>query len=244
MGSAYFYLEFLLAWLSLLSDSGYRNPAIFALDYTLVPDASFPTQLEEAIAGYEHVLSTVQDPDRICVSGDSAGATLILSLLLHLANISRHLEKMDNTGAWRLAKPGMAVLISPWVTLVSNKHQNTTSDYLDVGNLHRYARQYAGEQVSVDDPLLSPGNCRDVPWWKKAMPSKGVYVAYGAEEVFAPEIADLIKFLEGNDLKVHSREEKGGIHAWPVACLFLSSSLDDRQKGLKPLVQEIRDNIH
>lgn len=243
MGSPYFYLEFLLTWLSLLSDSGYRNPAIFALDYTLVPDASFPTQLEEALASYEHVLSTVQGPNRICVSGDSAGATIVLSLLLHLANRSRHLEKMDSTGTWSLAKPGMAVLISPWVTLVSSKHQNTTSDYLDAGNLHHYARQYAGGKVSVDDPLLSPGNCRDVSWWKNAAPSKGMYVAYGAEEVFAPEVADLIKFWEANNMKVRSREEKGGIHAWPVACLFLSSSLGDRQKGLKPLIQDVRDNI-
>ncbi|OTA66627.1 Arylacetamide deacetylase-like protein [Hypoxylon sp. EC38] len=243
MGSAYFYLEFLLTWLSLLSDSGYQNPAIFALDYTLVPDASFPTQLEEAIAGYEHVLSTAQDPNRICVSGDSAGATIVLSLLLHLANIGRHLKKMDNTGVWRLAKPGMAIFISPWVTLVSEKHQNTTSDYLDAGNLHQYARQYAGEKISVNDPLLSPGDCRDISRWKKAIPSKGMFVVYGAEEVFAFEIADLVRFLGENGVKVRNKEEKGGIHAWPVACLFLSSSLDDRQKGLKSLVEEIRDNI-
>ncbi|KAI1807971.1 alpha/beta-hydrolase [Daldinia bambusicola] len=244
MGSAYFYLEFLLTWLSLLHDSGYRNPAIFALDYSLVPDAQFPTQLEEAIAGYEHVLSTVRDANRICVSGDSAGATIVLSLLLHLANIDRHLEKMNRTtGAWQLAKPGMAVLISPWVTLVSSKHQNTASDYLNTENLHRYAQQYAGEKVSVNDPLLSPGNCRDVLWWKHATPSKGIYVAYGAEEVFASEISSLIKFLENNNIKIHSREEKGGIHAWPVACLFLSSSPSDRKKGLKSLVEEIQSNI-
>ncbi|RYP79733.1 hypothetical protein DL770_006522 [Monosporascus sp. CRB-9-2] len=57
MGSCFFYLEFLLTWASLLTEAGHRNPAIFALDYTLVPDGSFPTQLEEAIASYEHVLS-------------------------------------------------------------------------------------------------------------------------------------------------------------------------------------------
>ncbi|KAI1661779.1 alpha/beta-hydrolase [Daldinia decipiens] len=245
MGSAYFYLEFLLTWLSLLNDSGYENPAIFALEYSLVPDVNFPTQLEEAIAGYEHVLSTVQDADRICVSGDSAGATIVLSLLLHLSHIGRHLEKMNRpTGAWRLGKPGMAVLISPWVTLVSSKHQNTTSDYLNTETLHRYAHQYAGEKVSVNDPLLSPGNCRDVSWWKHAAPSRGIFVAYGAEEVFAPEISALISFLEENDIKVHSREEKGGIHAWPIACVFLSSSPSNRKKGLKSLVKEIRDNIH
>src|SRR3954471_17175012 len=91
MGSSYFYLEFLLSWLSLLKDSGrFQNPAIFALEYTLVPDASYPAQLYQTVAGYEYVLSMIQDPSKICVSGDSAGATLILSLLLHIASTNIH----------------------------------------------------------------------------------------------------------------------------------------------------------
>ncbi|KAI1333804.1 Arylacetamide deacetylase-like protein [Xylariaceae sp. FL0016] len=243
MGSSYFYLEFLLTWLSLLSEAGYNNPAIFALEYTLVPDDIFPKQLEEVIAGYEHVLSMTGDPNKICVSGDSAGATVVLSLLLHLANLDRHAEKMDGVGNWHLAKPGLAVLISPWVTLVSKQHQNTRSDYLDAEHLHLYAKQYAGGNIAVDDPLLSPGNCRDISWWRKACPTKGIYIMFGAEEVFAAEIENLVRFLKDGGVKVTSREEAGGIHAWPVASLFLSSHIEDRRKGLKALVEEIRDNI-
>ena len=108
MGSSYFYLEFLLAWLSLLKDSGYSNPAIFALEYDLVPDAQFPTQLEQTVTGYEYVCSITRDPSRICVSGDSAGATLILSLLLMIGGKPDHEKK----------RPGFASLISPWPTLV------------------------------------------------------------------------------------------------------------------------------
>ena len=61
MGSSYFYLEFLMAWVDLLKDSGYKNPAIFALEYDLVPDAQFPTQLEQAMTGYDYVCSIAQD---------------------------------------------------------------------------------------------------------------------------------------------------------------------------------------
>ena len=43
MGSSYFYLEFLLTWLSVLKiHGGFRNPAILSLEYTLVPDSSYP----------------------------------------------------------------------------------------------------------------------------------------------------------------------------------------------------------
>lgn len=70
-----------------------------------------------------------------------------------------------------------------------------------------------------------------------------MYFAYGAEEVFAPEIEGLIDFLEANKIKVSSRAEPGGIHAWPVAALFLASSKEERQKGLKSVVQCVRESL-
>lgn len=73
MGSAFFYLEFLLAWVHLLkTEGGYENPALFALDYTLVPEATYPTQLQQTLTGYKYVLSLVDSASSVVVSGDSA----------------------------------------------------------------------------------------------------------------------------------------------------------------------------
>lgn len=59
MGSPYFYLEFLITLLTYLKSPTHPNPAIFALTYTLVPDAHYPTQINEALAGYSmHNLNT------------------------------------------------------------------------------------------------------------------------------------------------------------------------------------------
>ncbi|KAI0816271.1 Alpha/Beta hydrolase protein [Xylaria sp. FL0064] len=242
MGSSYFYLEFLLSWLDLLTKAGYQNPSIFALEYTLVPDDSFPKQLEEAIAGYEHVLSMVGDPRRVCVSGDSAGATIILSLLLHLANVEYQADLMDGIAQLHLAPPALAVLISPWVSLVSERHHNTDSDYLDIRNLHTYAKEYAGGNISSKDSLSSPGQCRDISWWRRACPLHGFFIEYGKEEVFAPEIEELIRFWKTGDIRIVSHGEPGGVHAWPVASLFLSES-NKRLMGLKVLVREIKNKI-
>jgi acetyl esterase/lipase len=239
MGSSYFYLEYLLTWLSVLSSSGYHNPAIFALEYTLVPDGSFPTQAEETLAGYEHVLAVAQDPSKVCVSGDSAGAMLVLCLLLRLGG-----ERANgHTDKQRLPTPALAVLISPWVTLVSTRHKNTVSDYLDVQQLRQYGTQFAGSRISVTDPLVSPGCCKDLSWWKRSSPSKGIFITYGTEEVLAPEIEDLVVTLREADVKVGSKAEPGGIHAWPVASLFLSSSREGRLEGLKTMTEHIRRHI-
>jgi acetyl esterase/lipase len=237
MGSSYFYLEFLLVWHTLLKNSGFRNPAIFALEYTLVPDACYPTQLQQTMAGYKHALSIIQDSSKVCVSGDSAGALLILSLLLHLAHTSDNEMEMDSI------RPGMAILISPWVTLISVNDKNTPSDYIDADSLHLYAHQYAGNKVAVSDPLVSPGNCKDLELWRRATPSKGFGILFGSEEVFAPEIRDLVILLRKTGATVDTREEEGGIHAWPVAALFLSGTHEERQKGLKTIVHMISEHM-
>ncbi|KAK4155205.1 Alpha/Beta hydrolase protein [Chaetomidium leptoderma] len=236
MGSSYFYLEYLLTWLSVLSSSGYGNPAIFALEYTLVPDASFPTQIDETLRGYEHVLAVAQDPSIVCVSGDSAGATLILCLLLRLGDIRAN----GHGNKQRPPMPALAVLISPWVTLVSARHTNTASDYLDAQQLSRYGTQFAGNGISVTDPSVSPGCCKDISWWKRSSPSKGMLMTYGTEEVLAPEMEGFIDTLREADVMVESKAEPGGIHAWPVASLFLSSSRDERLRGLVTITREIR----
>ncbi|KAL6716903.1 hypothetical protein ACLMJK_004815 [Lecanora helva] len=233
MGSSYFYLEFLVAWISLLQQAGYRNPAIFALEYTLVPDAAYPTQLEQTISGYDYVRSIIEDTSRICVGGDSAGATLILSLLLYIAK-QKNYEK---------CKPGFATLISPWTTLFSTRNRNTASDFLDSTSLHLYGRQYAGSVEQLDDPLVSPGVCKDISWWAKASPQRGYGVLYGSEEVLGPELRDLIALWRKSGCSVSVREEPGAVHAWPVATLFLSDTQPERQKGLRDLVKLIKQAV-
>ncbi|KAK3942391.1 putative xylulose kinase [Diplogelasinospora grovesii] len=243
MGSSYFYLEFLMSWMSLLMSSGYLNPAIFALEYTLVPDASFPTQVHETIKGYAHVISVIGDSAGVVVSGDSAGATLMLILLLRIADGSAEANKGLKNRHCRLGNPGMAVLISPWTTLTSWRHKNTSSDYLNVKELHRYGLQFAGNNISKNDPLVSPGNCKDLDWWSRASPSRGFFVAYGKEEVLAPEIENLVQVLQKAGVVVESKGEPGGIHAWPVASLFLSSTHDERLKGLRAITENISQRV-
>lgn len=242
MGSSHFYLEFLLTWLSTLVQTGYRNPAIFALDYTLVPDAAFPVQLEETIRGYEHVLGLAGDPSIVCVSGDSAGALLILSLLLHLgADGVNGVDHNDPTGL--TPKPALAVLISPWVTLVSTRHNNKPSDYLEVQHLHRYGLQFAGGRMPENNFLVSPGSCKDKSRWRRSRPLAGIFITYGEEEVLAEDIEDWVQILREAGVIVGTRRERGGIHAWPVASLFLSSSRNDRLSGLMTITEEIRRRI-
>ncbi|KAG8628963.1 hypothetical protein KVT40_002828 [Elsinoe batatas] len=226
MGSSYFYLEFLLAWVTILKEQGYANPALFALEYTLVPEANFPHQVHEARTGYEYVLSIVDDPSRIVVGGDSAGATLILSLLLSISELEGGEVKM----------PGLATLISPWTTIISNSNKDTPSDYLNADSLHLYGSQYLGNAATTEDPVASPGTCTNLEWWRRASPDKGWYFIYGQEEVFGPEARKLVSLLKQAETSVEVYEEPGWVHAWPVVKLFLCDSQEERQSGLRRIV--------
>jgi acetyl esterase/lipase len=230
MGSSYFYLEFLMAWVTRLQDKGYKNPACFALEYTLVPDAKWPTQFNETRAGYTFLRESFGDGSaaKICVSGDSAGGTLILSMLLQPGALGQEPQFAA------LERPGLAVLLSPWTHLVSDLNQNTPSDYLDRNSLHLYARQYAGTGAQNDE-VMSPG--LSISRWKHASPTEGYRIIYGSEEVFAPGIQDTIDSIRKDGAVVKAQKLDAGIHAWPVVNLFLGETREERLQGLDLMVE-------
>jgi acetyl esterase/lipase len=230
MGSAYFYMEFLMAWMSRLRDKGFRNPAIFALEYTLVPDAQWPIQLNETRAGYKFLQETFgnRSAAKICVSGDSAGATLMLSMLLQPGRLEQEplFQGLD--------QPGLAILLSPWTHLVSALNQNTRSDYLDKDSLHLYAKQYAGKDTMTDE-VISPGLSRGR--WKRASPLNGYRVIYGSEEVFGPGIHEMVRHMKRDGATVETLQHEAGIHAWPVVNLFLGETREHRLYGLDVMTE-------
>lgn len=230
MGSTYFYLEFLMAWLTRLQDRGFKNPACFALEYTLVPEGKWPQQFNETRAGYAFLKESFGDGSaaKICVSGDSAGATLIMSMLLQPGALEQ--EPQFST----MDRPGLAVLLSPWTHLVSNLNQNTPSDYLDRDSLHLYAKQYGGRGAKSDE-VISPG--LSISRWRRASPENGYRFIYGAEEVFTPGIDETIDNIRKDGALAKAHKLEAGIHAWPVVNLFLGESREERLGGLDLMVE-------
>ena len=150
------------------------------------------------------------------------------------------LSKREHREALR---PGYATLISPWVTLVTENNKDNNSDFLNANSLHEYALQYAGDKFNLDNPLVSPGHCRDPQWWTAAAPINGFYFAYGSEEVLGPEIKSLIKLLRSTSVHVSVREEKGGVHASVIANLFLADTEAERTFAMREVVKAISANI-
>jgi acetyl esterase len=67
--------------------------AVVGVGYHLAPEHRYPCQLDEALAAFDWIIDEADtlglDRNRIGVAGDSAGATLALSLMLRLRDLGR-----------------------------------------------------------------------------------------------------------------------------------------------------------
>lgn len=126
-----------------LSEACGARVAVF--NYRLAPEHKFPAALDDAVSVYRWLL-TQQAPGEIAVSGDSAGGSLAVALLLRLRELG-------------LPQPAAAVGLSPWLdlacegnTFICNKASDPAGNR---GGLLMMAHAYAGKE-RLKDPLVSP----------------------------------------------------------------------------------------
>jgi acetyl esterase/lipase len=167
-----------------------RSPLVyFSLEYPLAPHAKYPSQLDSAISAYYWLIQHV-GVKNIALGGDSAGATLILTLYQQLLKQSR----VDPT----LILPKSLVMVSPWLD-ISLSHTppdiieslSWSSDFLPFKMLEVWRDNVTPHGMNPRDPRISP--FFDLTPFE--MPSDGLLLIYGSTEVFAPVIDDWVKSI-------------------------------------------------
>ncbi|KAI9800902.1 MAG: hypothetical protein M1833_003039 [Piccolia ochrophora] len=95
--------------------------------YRLAPQFPFPCGLHDCLSTYMYLL-TVQDPSTIVLAGDSAGAGMIVSMLVTLRDQD-------------IPPPAGAVLISPWVDLTHSFPSVSRESPLDYIPAHGFLQR-------------------------------------------------------------------------------------------------------
>ncbi|KAF5368407.1 hypothetical protein D9758_002167 [Tetrapyrgos nigripes] len=148
--------------------SKYTDARVFALDYRLAPETTFPGPLHDAVSAYMRLTEDLCiPPENIIVAGDSAGGGLSLALLMYLRDNNYPL-------------PSAAILMSPWVDLTMScqswesnapydvipmlapdDHMNPVALYLG-DNMEQYTHPYAsplfGDLKGLPPLLIQAGD--------------------------------------------------------------------------------------
>ena len=176
---------------------------VLQVQYRLsVEDASyFPAALQDGLTAYSHVLNELGvAPENVVLSGESAGAHLVLTMIRYLSE--------EGKGVLPLPRAGL--LWSPWVNLVPNQltlndHPNAKTDYMLGSILEWGASRFTPPGWDRDHPYISPlGN-----EFKSTVP---FFLQTGTAEVLYDDHLKFTKAMKDKGTQVEFLEIKDAPH--------------------------------
>lgn len=200
---------FLLAALRIAEIAAERGILVswFGLEYSLAPEAKFPTQVEQAVAGYKYLLDQNIDASNIAVLGDSAGGHLAICLVASLQKA-------------QLPKPGRGIFLeSPWIDLNCSKRttyqSNKYMDYITLETLLKSRKYLLGSTISKEATALVEFTqlLPDGRSWKDIMPAR-VWLSAGSHELLLDGIEEFSTCLDKDGVNAQFEVEEGGVHCW------------------------------
>ncbi len=212
---------------------------VFTVAYSLAPEAPFPTQIDEALIAYDHLLSLGYRPNEIILCGESAGGGLCYSLCLKLKELQREM-------------PAGIIAISPWTDLTSSGESYTKNRRKDpsisIGKLERFGNCYVYGSVKerskpdciIKDPFAGM-DLKRLPLASplfadlSGMPSSLIFA--GGSEIMLDDSVKLHEKLkeQGSDSRIHIAKNKW--HAYVLYCL------DEDKEDFERISKFIRSKI-
>lgn len=178
------------------------NLKALVFDYRLAPEHPFPAAVNDCVTAYKWLLNQGFNAKNIIVGGESAGATLTLSLLLALKN--EH-----------ISLPNAAFSISP-ITDLSCKAKsfeyNAKNDVAPMNSWTIWTQMYISGSDNRN-PLLSPqfGDFTGIP---------PLYICVGTNEIHLDDCINVAKVAELHGVEVTLRKWEKMIHAFPLLTPF------------------------
>jgi epsilon-lactone hydrolase len=179
-----------------------------ALDYRLAPEYPFPAAVDDATAAYRWLLAQGYKPNKIVVSGDSAGGGLVLAALVALRDA-------------KVALPACAVPISPWTDMEgtgASMKTNASKDPMIAppggnGGLFNMAKAYIGS-ADPKNPLASPlhADYRGLP---------PLLIQVGGTETLLDDSTRVAEKAQAAGVKVDLEIWDEMIHVWHVFAKLL-----------------------
>lgn len=200
-------------------DSGAR---CLSLDYRLAPEHPFPAAVDDALAGYRHLLASGVESSRIIIGGDSAGGGLTLATLLALRDAGDPL-------------PAAGFCYSPWTDLegTGDSHDDpaTNDPMVEIDGLRSMGRLYFGE-TDPKHPLVAPLHADFA-----GLPPLLIFV--GTRELLLDDSTRVAEKAKAAGVDVTLYVEEGLVHVWP----FLGDDVPEAALALEQTSEFIRKHM-
>ena len=191
-------------------------------DYRLAPEFPFPAALNDCIEVYKWLLNVGYQSSDIIIGGESAGATLTLSLLLAL----------KETG---ILLPKAAFSISPITDLrclAESFNYNAKNDVAPYGSWTLWTKYYVSDNDPTN-PFLSPqfGNYIGIP---------PLYICVGTHEIHLDDCINVANNAKqcGVDITFSIWEKM--IHAFPL----LSPLFPEAKRAFSEICEFVKSNTN
>lgn len=174
------------------------------IDYRLAPEHPFPAAIEDALAAYQWLLSQGVAPRQLVVTGDSAGGTLALALLLQLRD---HRQPM----------PAAVVCLSPAPDLTFSSESwtfNARKDLMLDARKERKSVEIYLKGADPRGPLASP-SFADL----SGLPP--LLIQVGSHELLLSDAERLAERAKMAGVEVTLEVWPGMQHEWQFAATFL-----------------------
>jgi acetyl esterase/lipase len=168
-----------------------------ALDYRLAPEHPFPAAVADALAGYRFLLARGIKPERIAITGDSAGGGLVVAAMLAI----REAE---------LPQSGCGWCISPWVDMEANGETMSTKALADPTVQRAGILDMARMYLNAADPR-SP---LAAPIYGDLSGLAPLLIQVGAAETLLDDALRLAKVAGAADVRVDLQVWPEMIHVW------------------------------
>ncbi|MFZ1679464.1 MAG: alpha/beta hydrolase [Rhizobiaceae bacterium] len=156
---------------------------VFAPDYRLTPEHPHPAQADDAIAAWEHLSRSVP-PERIVVTGDSAGGHMALMLLQSLR-------------ARGLPQPAICVGLCPWTDIGDRGESLRGNDRFDL--VQGWMALQFGQWL---DPNSTYGREALSPCFQNFAGLAPIYVQAGGREVLRDMIVEFVEIQRAHGAKI------------------------------------------
>jgi len=203
------------------------------LNYTLIPDAPFPTTLKETVLAIQHLIKSGVEPENIILAGDSAGADMVHGVLSHLLHPLEGVPKLEISAPF-----AGAYLMSPWATIQDDKvlYGNVNGgDIVDPPTLVYWASKVFENVPPSARPYLEP-NSAPQGWFEGVdKVVKRILISAGDDEVLRDAVIKYAKTVEKYHPEATFFLDDGGVHVDPFICFAVGQP--DRGK-LTPFIAE------